>query len=123
MIVGASSEISLGRSHSSGTLSVSAAVRASDLICDVKLRGHSTSVIHQDAIGQLSQVPNSGNLVADLSLCISLKTEFNYHASNLTLADAQVVLDAAKRLANEAIRLLDTNGAFPTSLNIGDYAF
>lgn len=85
MIDGSQSEIDLGRSHSSGTLSVSGAIRAVDLICDAELGEHSTAANHRDAIELLATIPGKEHLVEDFSTCHSRKTEFNYHASNLSI--------------------------------------
>lgn len=123
MIDGSQSEIDLDRSHSSGTLSVSGAVRAVDLICDAETGEHSTSANHRDAIELLAQIPGKEHLVEDFSLCQSRKTEFNYRASGLTIEDAKEVLEAARHLASEAIRLITQKGWFPSGESPTDYDF
>lgn len=123
MIDGSQSEIDFGRSHSSGTLSVSGAVRAVDLICDAELGKHSTAANHRDAIELLATIPGKEHLVGDFSLCQSRKTEFDYHASELTIEDAREVLEAARHLASEAIRLLTLKGWIPSGESPTDYDF
>ncbi|MDP1720256.1 MAG: hypothetical protein Q8L08_04565 [Candidatus Nanopelagicaceae bacterium] len=123
MIDGSQSEIDLGRSHSSGTLSVSGAVRAVDLICDAELGEHSTAANHRDATELLATIPGEEHLVGDFSLCQSRKTEFNYHASELTIEDAREVLEAARHLASEAVGLLTRRGWFPNGESPTDYDF
>lgn len=123
MIDGAQSELALGRSHSSGTLSVSGAVRAVDLICDVRLGEHSTAANHRDAIDLLSKIAGSDRLVEEFSLCHSHKTEFNYHASALTLEHAGEVLAAARHLAAEAVLGVIEKGWFPSGFDQADFTF
>lgn len=123
MIDGSQSEIDLNRSHSSGTLSVSGAVRAVDLICDAESGEHSVSPNHRDAIERLAKISGKEHFVEDFSLCQSRKTEFNYHASELTIEDAKEVLEGARHLASEAIRLITIKGWFPSSESSTDYDF
>lgn len=123
MIEGAQSELSLLRSHTSGTLSVSGAIRAVDLICDARLGVHSTAANHREAIDLLAKSTGPQSLVEDFSLCQSHKTEFNYHASALTLEHAGEVLEAARRLAVEAVREITIKGWFPRDFNRADYTF
>ncbi len=103
MIDGAQSELNLLRSHTSGTLSISGAIRAVDLICDINLGKHSSAANHREANDLLAEIAGAQSLVEDFSLCQSHKTEFNYHASALTLEHAGEVLEAARRLATEAV--------------------
>lgn len=123
MMDGSQSEIDSGRSHSSGTLSVSGAIRAVDLICDAELSEHSTGASHQAAIDLLATIEGAGHLVEDFSLCQANKTEFNYHASDLNIEDAKDVLEAARHLASEAIRRVTLKGWFPNSENPAEYDF
>lgn len=123
MIDGAQSELDLLRSHTSGTLSVACAVRAVDLICDAKLGEHSTAANHREAIDLLAKVAGAQTLVEDFSLCQSHKTEFNYHASALTLEHAGEVLDAARRLAAEAVQGVIAKGWFPSDFDQADFTF
>ena len=123
MIDGAQSELDRGRSHTSGTLSVSAAIRAVDLICDTRLGEHSTGANHRGAIDLLATLEGLENLVEDFSLCQSHKTEFNYHASALNLQHASEVLAAARRLAAEAVKGVVANQWFPIGLNPTDFTF
>ena len=123
MIDGAQSEIDFGRSHSSGTLAVSGAVRAVDLICDVELGEHSTAANHRDAIDLLARIISAESLVEDFSLCQSHKSEFNYHASDLAIEHAGEVLDAARRLATVAVQRVVVKGWLPSTLNPRDYDF
>ncbi len=123
MIDGAQSELDLLRSHTSGTLSVSGAIRAVDLICDARLGEHSVAANHREAIDLLAKSNVAQSLVEDFSLCQSHKTEFNYHASALTLEHAGEVLDATRRLAAEAVQGIITNGWFPSDFNEADFTF
>ena len=123
MIDGAQSELDAGRPHSSGTLSVSGAVRAVDLICDANLGEHSTGSSHKDAIDLLAKVPDADDLVEDFSLCQSNKTEFNYHAAALTLEYAGEVLEAARRLAANAVQRVTEREWFPSDFDQADFIF
>ena len=123
MIDGAQSELDAGRPHSSGTLSVSGAVRAVDLICDANLGEHSTVTSHKDAIDLLAKVPGADDLVEDFSLCQSSKTEFNYRASALTLEHAGEVLEAARRLAANAVQGVTEKEWFPSDFDQADFIF
>lgn len=123
MIDGAQSELGLHRSHSSGTLSVSGAIRAVDLICDARLGVHSIAANHREAIDLLAKSTGAQSLVEDFSLCQSHKTEFNYHASALTLEHAGDVLDAARRLGAEAVREIIIKNWFPSDFNQADFTF
>jgi hypothetical protein len=110
MIQGAQSELGHDRLHSCGTLAVSAAVRASDLICDVALGLHSIAANHLAAQELLASVPDSAEAVANLSACLANKTAFNYHVTDMDRAQVQEVLDAALELQAEALRRLDARG-------------
>ena len=123
MIDGAQSELDLLRSHASGTLSVSGAVRAVDLICDARLGEHSIAANHREAIELLARAAGAQPLLEDFSLCQSHKTEFNYHASALTLEHAGEVLAAARRLAAEAVQGIITKGWFPSDFDPADFTF
>lgn len=123
MIDGAQSELDLLRSHASGTLSVSGAVRAVDLICDARLGEHSIAANHREAIDLLAKATAAQSLLEDFSLCQSHKTEFNYHAPALTLEHAGEVLVAARRLAAEAVQGIITNGWFPSDFDPTDFTF
>lgn len=123
MIDGAQSELDLLRPHTSGTLSVSGAVRAVDLICDARLGEHSTASNHREAIDLLAKITGAQALVEDFSLCQSHKTEFNYHASALTLEHAGEALEAARRLAAEAVQGIIAKGWFPGDFDQADFTF
>ena len=123
MIEGAQSEIDLGRAHSCGTLAIAGSVRASDLICDASLGYHSIAASHQAAGDLLSQIGGNENFVEDFSFCNARKTEFNYHTSDLTIEDAREVLECAKHLAMEALRLITIKGWFPSTERVESFRF
>ena len=123
MLDGAASELSLGREHSAGTLAIAGAVRASDLICDVKLGSHSVAASHTKAEDLLGGIAGYEHFVEDFSVCRVRKTEFNYHASGLTIEDAREVLDCASHLALEAVRLVVSAGWVPEYESEREYQF
>ncbi len=123
MLDGATSELALGRAHSAGTLAISGAVRASDLICDAKLGSHSVSASHSKAENLLGEISGYEHFVEDFSLCRVRKSEFNYHASGLTIEDAREVLDCANHLAAEAVRLVFIAGWIPHHDSAQEYQF
>lgn len=71
----------------------------------------------------LAKAIESESLIEDFSLCQSHKTEFNYHASSLTLDHARDVLDAARRLAAQAVQGMIAKDWFPSDFDLDDFTF
>lgn len=115
MLDGALSEMAAGRRKSAGTLAIAGAVRAVDLICDVELGEHSTAASHRPALDLLATVGDSEPQLEDFSLCHSHKSDDNYHVSGIDDDEVREVVDAAQRLAAEALRRLRDAGWLPTS--------
>lgn len=110
MLDGARSELGLGRPKAAGTLAMAGAVRAADLICDAEVGRHSTAPSHTAALDLLATVPDAEASVEDLSVCLSRKSDYNYHLADIDPADALIVLEAAERLGAEARRRLAAEG-------------
>jgi hypothetical protein len=101
-LVGAHSEFSVERFKPAGTLAISAAVRAADLICDVELGKHSIAGNHRAAVDLLATVPGSEESVADLEFCIESKSDYNYRLVPVDRKHTEEIIKAAQRLAHTA---------------------
>jgi hypothetical protein len=101
-LAGAHAESDAKRFKNAGTLAINAAARASDIICDAEIGVHSTSPSHSDALNLLATVPNSKESVADLSYCLSTKSDYNYHITGVDKKHATEIIKAAARLSKTA---------------------
>lgn len=101
-LLGARSEFSVERFKPAGTLAISAAVRAADLICDVELGKHSIAGNHRAAVNLLATTPGSEESVADLELCIESKGDYNYRLVPIDKKHTEEIFKAAQRLAQTA---------------------
>lgn len=107
---GARSELAAGRRKSAGTLAIACAVRAADLICDAVLGHHSVAPSHSGALELLARVPGAENAVENFSLCLTRKSEYNYHISDIDDEEVMSVIEAAENLAEECQASLRDRG-------------
>lgn len=101
-LLGAHSEFLVERFKPAGTLAISAAVRAVDLICDVELGKQSIAGNHRAAVDLLATTPDSEESVIDLEFCIESKGDYNYRLIPIDKQHTEEIIKAAQRLAHTA---------------------
>jgi hypothetical protein len=109
-LLGARSEFLVERFKPAGTLAIGAAVRATDLICDVELGKHSIAGNHRAAVDLLATTPESEESVVDLEFCIESKSDYNYHLVPIDENHTEEIIKAAQRLAEAARRRATAKG-------------